>query len=148
MSMDGVSPSNREQGYILRRLLRRMTRAGMVLGIGAEVDLSPPLVGVVAETFSWLYPNLKNKQALIEKIFVEEESRFEKVLITGKREVEKALAGFTGNSSDLVNEAFNLYQSFGYPLEIFLEDVKDRGIEVDAEGFEIDFTEGKMSLCK
>src|SRR3990167_3640095 len=139
MSMDGVLPSNREQGYILRRLLRRMTRAGMVLGIDAKVDLSPPLVGVVAETFSWLYPDLKNKQALIEKIFVEEESRFEKVLVTGKREVEKTLTVFTGNCGDLVDEAFNLYQSFGYPLEIFLEDVNDRGIEVDAEGFEIDF---------
>jgi len=131
--MDGVIPSNKDQGYILRRLLRRMARAGLVLGIDLDHDISSSLVGEVVEMFSWIYPDLVEKQKAIEETFLEEENKFEKILEKGHKQVAKFLVGFSGTENDLAEQAFKFYQSMGYPYGIFLEDVKDAGIKVDVE---------------
>jgi alanyl-tRNA synthetase len=90
LGMDGVRPGNKDQGYILRRILRRMIRAGKSLGI--EKNISVHLVGSVINTLSWLYPELKSRQKEIENIFSAEEGKFNKTLINGAREMEKRLS--------------------------------------------------------
>lgn len=130
IAMDGVIPSNTEQGYILRQYLRRMVRAGMKLGVKKNITLD--LVESVTVSLSWLYPNLPEQQDLFINLFSEEEKRFRKVLQKGSRQVDNLLLGVKSASSEnLADIAFNLYQSVGYPFEIFLEDIKDRGIKTD-----------------
>ena len=140
MAMDGVEPSNKDQGYVLRRLLRRMVRTGMSLGV--EKDISVNLVGVVIETFKWLYPELADKKERIEKVFENEKVKFRKTLNAGAKEVAGIVKIYkdvmvTGSDSLEPNrvsgDAFDLYQSYGYPVEMFLEDLKDNGFKVDNE---------------
>jgi alanyl-tRNA synthetase len=142
LAMDGVMPSNKDQGYILRRLLRRMTRAGRILGV--ERDLSVSLVSVVVDTFSWLYPDLPEKKAEIETLVSQEEAKFGNTLEKGARELNKMsdeliLEAGSGNWAALVKRAFDMYQSLGYPVEIFMEDLRDRGIDVGDANFRADF---------
>ncbi|RJR26935.1 alanine--tRNA ligase [candidate division WWE3 bacterium] len=140
LAMDGVRPSNKDQGYMLRRLIRRMVRAARKLGF--EKDLSTRLVGVVTETLSWLYPDLPGMESEIKTVFENEEVKFLKTLEKGTKEVDKSLKKLTGNNlDDLVNIAFDLYQSLGYPAEIFIEDVKDKGISVNQNDFTKAFDE-------
>jgi alanyl-tRNA synthetase len=134
LAMDGLTPSNKDQGYALRRILRRMTRVGRVLGV--DQDISVRLVGKVVETFSWLYPDLVQKQESIEQIFEEEEVKFRKTLIAGQRELqkieEKVIADAkNGHLDEVAKAAFDLYQSLGYPTEIFIEELKDKGVGFD-----------------
>jgi len=133
LAMDGVIPSNKDQGYALRRILRRMTRAGRVLGV--EKDLSVNLVGTVAETFSWMYPQLLEKRKSIEETFEEEEVKFRLTLENGQKEIEKKLNKKTYETRELAQIAFDVYQSLGYPSELFLEEVKDKGIKIDLKEY-------------
>lgn len=137
LSMDGVVPSNKDQGYILRRLLRRMTRASRFLGV--ENDLSVNLVGRVVEMFKWVYPQLVEKRLYIEQIFAEEENKFRKTLARGDKEFNKNITGVNYSTKQLAQIAFDMYQSLGYPSEIFLEEVKDKGIAVSDKEFNAAF---------
>lgn len=128
LAMDGVLPSNRDQGYILRRLLRRMVRAGRKLDLNQDISVS--LVPVVVKMFSWLYSSLEEKQGNIQEVFSQEESKFRKTLEKGSRELEKKESELfeavkEGNLDFLSQQAFDMYQSFGYPFEMFTEDLKD-----------------------
>lgn len=129
MAMDGVLPSNKDQGYILRRLLRRMVRTGRVLGV--QKNISANLVSVIVDIYKWLYPELVEKQSAIEATFISEEDRFRTLLEKNAPTVEKQIDAMLGDSnkvniSELAETAFNLYQSLGYPTEMFVEDVKSR----------------------
>lgn len=125
LAMDGVIPSNKDQGYMLRRLLRRMVRAGRVLGV--EKDISVSLVSAVVTTMSWIYPQLVEKQKSIQDLFADEENKFAQTLARGSKEVAKVLEKVDlRDVPALAKAAFDLYQSTGYPSEIFLEDVRDR----------------------
>ena len=137
LAMDGVVPSNKDQGYLLRRLLRRMVRAGMQLGV--EKDISVNLVPVVCEMFAWMYPDLPEKQDNMQKLFAVEEEKFRKTLNAGAKEVNKRLERSDVKSleeQDLAQMAFAVYQSLGYPVEMFAEDLKDRGVVLDLDSFE------------
>ncbi len=128
LAMDGVTPSNKDQGYVLRRLLRRMVRAGRVLGV--EKDISTSLVPIVAEMFGWIYPELQEKRLEIEEVFSVEEAKFRKTLLAGSKEVSKRMSHLKLSELsvlDLGNIAFDVYQSLGYPVEMFIEDIKDLG---------------------
>jgi len=151
LGMDGVTPSNKDQGYILRRILRRMMRVGRKLGI--EKNISVQLVSVVVDTLGWLYPELEIKQKEIEVLFSVEEEKFSRTLDRGSREAEKEIkikvfdeVKISENLNiDLKQQlyasaasgvAFNLYQSLGYPPEMFVEDLKDKGIMINLKDFE------------
>lgn len=132
LAMDGAVPSNRDQGYILRRLLRRMIRAGRLLGIQKNIFVS--LVGTVCKTFFWLYPQLTEKQSYISKLFADEEEKFVKTLDKGAKIVAKMYTPENiGSKSveDFAGSSFEIFQSVGYPLELFIEDIKDMGARVD-----------------
>lgn len=133
LAMDGVIPSNKDQGYILRRLLRRMVRAGRTLGINEKVSVN--LVEVIVNNFSWIYPALTDKKNDITKTFNEEENKFRIILEKGTRLADKELATFKGNEKQLAEIAFNLYQSSGYPEEMLFEDVKEKLLPIDEKQF-------------
>jgi len=143
LAMDGVEPSNKDQGYILRRLLRRMIRSGRRLGI--KKDLSVNLVSSVVTTFSWLYPVLEEKKTLIEDMFKEEETKFSRTLEEGQRQIGKILSKKPNyDLSGWAKIAFDLYQSVGYPQEMCLEDLKENNIAI----FDKDFLKEFDSLVE
>ena len=150
LAMDGVMPSNKDQGYILRRLLRRMVRAARNLGL--EKDISVSLVPVVTDMLAWLYPELKERQDGIMHTFGAEEEKFRKTLNRGAKEFAKQKDNVVKHVNDnyldaLAQVAFDLYQSLGYPFEMFVEDLREAvgGLEAEFEA-DLDETFGKMFL--
>ena len=138
MAMDSVIPGNKDQGYIMRRLLRRVVRAGMTLGVESNMSLS--LVPVVCEMMEWLYPQLPDKEDTIKQIFSAEEEKFKITLRQGKEAVEKFFnKAFTQNIKLLAGAAFSLYQSIGYPEEMFYADLHERNIQISEEEFYKEF---------
>lgn len=132
--MDGVSPSNKDQGYILRRLLRRLTRFGMQVGITKDVSLN--LVDVVVQTYSWLYPQLQDASDQIKVLFDAEEKKFIKTLNNGQIQTSKLIKQNNNFfTKDWAKVAFELYQSMGYPHEMFLQDLSDNQIKINNEDF-------------
>lgn len=135
LAMDGVTPSNKDQGYALRRILRRIIRFGKKLGVNKSISVD--LVPTVVEMFSWMYPQLVDKQTEICKLFEAEEEKFAKTFEKGSREVAKYFE--TSPSTDLktlAQKSFDLFQSIGYPKETFFDDLRDRGFKVNLTEFD------------
>ena len=115
---DGGRPSNVDRGYILRRLLRRMTRHMNKL----EIDLSK-LAGIVdisIDSLKELYPELDANREEIKKVIIEEKDKFVKTLKNGEKEFEKAMNRVKSQGSDLIDAktVFNLYETYGFPPEM------------------------------
>lgn len=124
---DGVSPSNVERGYILRRLVRRSIRHASLLKIGQ--DFLPDLSKTVIKTYENTYPNLVEHQELIIQELQKEEQKFKTALEQGTREFEK----IKGNIS--AKDAFDLYQNFGFPIELTQELASEKHSQLDVHGF-------------
>jgi len=128
---DGIVPGNSEQGYVLRRLIRRAVRYSKKLEIPTEADLTTPLVKEILKIYSD-YDILKNnKQKIIDELN-KEEDKFEKTL-------EKGLKQFNKMSLDGEihgKEAFLLYQSYGFPIEMTKELADEKEVGVDEKGFQ------------
>ena len=132
LAMDGVVPSNKDQGYILRRLIRRVVRAGRSLGV--EKNISVNTVPVTGSMFSWLYPELGERVDGIQEIFAAEEEGFRGTLSKAEPKVIKKVEKLVEVVASTENEpmmnlaakaAFDAYQSWGVPVEFF----KDKLIE-------------------
>ncbi|HCC83838.1 TPA: alanine--tRNA ligase [Candidatus Uhrbacteria bacterium] len=135
MVMDGVLPANKDQGYILRRLVRRAIRHGRKLNI----ESSKMIAAVIDEVVSSLgesYPMLVEKKAAIATAIDDEAKKFEKTLAQGLREFQKVWDKTKSISGE---DAFNLYQSFGFPLEVTQELAAEQGQQVDREVFAGEF---------
>lgn len=129
----GITPSNVDQGYVLRRLIRRATRFASHLGI-AQGKLSE-IAQVVVGKYEKAYPELKeNKEKITREIAMEEE-RFQKTITQGLREFDKLAEKLTGDVID-GKSAFRLYDTFGFPIEFTLEIAAERGLTVDKAGFD------------
>jgi alanyl-tRNA synthetase len=127
---DGVQPSNTEQGYFVRRLIRRAVRYADGLGI-TKTTLSQA-VQSVADMYRDTYPELMAKSSIIEKTISEEEGRFRKTLERGMRELER----FAGRGEISAHDAFQLFTTYGFPLELVIEEAGAKGIkQIDIEGF-------------
>ena len=129
LAMDSVLPSNKDQGYILRRLLRRIVRAGRNLGLDKNISVS--LVPVAGNMFSWLYPELEDRIEDIQKTFSMEEDKFRKTLDKAKPKVVKVIDALDKPMVDEVapsKAAFDASQSWGYPVEMFKEDLVEKGV--------------------
>lgn len=125
---DGVTPSNTERGYILRRLLRRAVRYAN--GLNLPEEKLAHYAGIVIDKYSPIYSNLKTSADNIQEEIAAEERRFRTTLARGLREFEKA-AG-----SDISGEtAFILFSTYGFPIEMTTELAKERGLNVDLAGF-------------
>ncbi|XOB46237.1 MAG: alanine--tRNA ligase [Candidatus Nealsonbacteria bacterium] len=133
LTADGVLPSNVEQGYILRRILRRAIRFGKVLNL--PNNFLVPLAKKVIEIYKDVYPEVKSSQTDSLTVIQKEEERFEKTLKKGLKQLEKVSAKGKISGSD----AFHLYDTYGFPLELTEELAKEKGIKVDKEGFKEEF---------
>src|SRR3989344_1263810 len=125
---DGVGPWHTEGGYVVRRLIRRATRHAHRLGL-TENTLAP-LVSEVTGVYRSVYPELAEKKGKIENTISIEEQKFGETLAKGLSRFEK-LAGKNISGTD----AFMLFTTYGFPLEITMELAKERNISVDIEGF-------------
>lgn len=115
LAADGVYPSNKAQGYFSRRLIRRSVRYGKELGL--ETNFIAELVPVVTKIYAQPYPEMEAQKEKIAQIFDIEESKFKKAIDKGLKELAK-LTNFTAG------DAFGLYETFGFPLELSLEEAK------------------------
>ncbi len=117
----GISPDNSGQGYVIRRLIRRAIRYGKHLGLKSFTD---KVAEVVIDNFKDVYPELlKNKNFVLNNLKLEEE-KFEKTLENGLKEFEKGV------------DPFDLYQSYGFPIELTEELAKEKGIKINREEFD------------
>ena len=128
----GVSPANVDQGYVLRRLIRRAVRYGMEIGM--PEGFTGEIAKVIIEQYKDVYPELKRNEAFVLDQLALEETRFAKTLKQGNREFEK-LAQRVRDSRIDGESAFHLYDTYGFPVEMTCELAKDAGLTVDMEGF-------------
>ncbi|WP_373110318.1 alanine--tRNA ligase [Lachnoclostridium sp. Marseille-P6806] len=136
MISDGIMPSNEGRGYVLRRLLRRAARHGRLLGI--EGRFMAELSKAVIELSKDGYPELEEKKPMILKVLAEEEEKFNKTIdqglaILGEMEAEMEKKGETVLSGD---NAFKLYDTYGFPLDLTIEILEEKNMTVDEEGFQ------------
>ena len=139
----GVSPSNVDQGYVLRRLIRRAVRFGMELGM--PEGFTAEIGKVVIDQYAEVYPELKQNENFVLEQFKLEETRFARTLRQGEREFEKAVSRMGENKVIDGVVAFNLYATYGFPIEMTRELAKEHGLTVDEAGFEKHFAEHQKS---
>ena len=134
----GVTPSNVDQGYILRRLIRRALRYAM------QLDMPERALGMIARTviedYGTVYPELSENAERIVKELDTEEARFQRTLVNGMREFERIKGKFENGIIDGKN-AFRLFDTFGFPIEFTEEMARENGLTVDVEGFHAAFEE-------
>ncbi len=128
---DGIVPNKKDQGYFTRRLIRRAIRYANKLGINKS--FTSELSEAVIVAYKDAYPELKEHQATIQKELANEEEKFQKTLKAGLLKISQDLE----NRKDINGQqAFELYATFGFPLEVLVEEVESRGNTVDIKGFE------------
>ena len=130
LAAEGVLPSNVEEGYVLRRILRRAIRFGKLLDLPKGFLI--PLAQKVIEIYKDIYPEVKSKEADILTVIQKEEEKFSKTLERGLKEFEKIAR--KGDISGL--DAFHLFDTYGFPLELTEELAKEKKLKVDIKGFE------------
>jgi alanyl-tRNA synthetase len=138
---DGVMPSNEGRGYVLRRIMRRAMRHAHMLGAKDPVmhRLVPALVGQMGQAF----PELGRAQALITETLRLEETRFRQTLDRGLRLLEDELGQLPEGAALPGTAAFRLYDTFGFPLDLTQDALREKGRAVDLEGFEAAMAEQK-----
>lgn len=151
----GVAPGNVDQGYVVRRLIRRAIRSGKQLGVVAEAWVELIALEVI-EFYKEVYPELERNTAKLIKELTDEEAKFSKTLEQGEKEAEKVFKKYLGEKvveavaehEGLVErgehaetnnvsgvDAFNLFQTYGFPLEMIEELALERGLIIDRESF-------------
>lgn len=136
LAADGVYPSNKEQGYFSRRLVRRAIRYGKMIGI--ETAFVAEIIPTIVEIYHLAYPEIAEKQTTITEVLVLEEEKFRQSLVKGLKEIEK-VPSLTGEI------AFKLYETYGFPLELTEEIAKERGQKVDSAAFQAAFNQHKTA---
>ncbi len=136
---DGITPSNVDQGYILRRLIRRAIRSARQLRIEHDGTFTPAIAKAVIAQYGHIYPQLQERHAAIGEVLGREEQQFGKTLKEGMKQFERA-AGEAGTQMDGTT-AFHLYDTYGFPLELTKELAQEKGLTVDETGFKKKFEE-------
>ena len=133
---DGVLPSNEGRGYVLRRIIRRASRHGRLLGIKGPFLFEG--VEKVIEVMGQAYPELARERELIKRVVKKEEERFSKTLEKGLNILQELIEELKAKGEKVIpgEEVFKLYDTFGFPLDLILEVANDEGLEVDVETFE------------
>ncbi len=144
MICDGVMPSNEGRGYVLRRLLRRAARHGRLLGI--EGAFLSKLCEIVIQENEGAYPELREKADYVKKIISIEEERFDATIDTGLNILSGMLDELQKNGKKTLSgdDAFKLYDTFGFPIDLTKEIIEEKGFDVDEEAFKNLMTEQKV----
>ena len=135
MISDGIMPSNEGRGYVLRRLLRRACRHGRLLGI--EKGFLPELAKTVIEGSKDGYPELEEKREFILKVISKEEEQFNKTIDQGLGILSDMIEKMEADGSKTLGgeDAFRLYDTYGFPLDLTKEILEEKGMDADEEGF-------------
>ena len=135
MISDGIMPSNEGRGYVLRRLLRRACRHGRLLGI--EGSFIPELAQTVIEGSKDGYPELEEKKDFILKVIAKEEDQFNKTIDQGLGILADMTAKMEAEQTTTLSgaDAFKLYDTYGFPIDLTKEILEEKGMQVDEEGF-------------
>lgn len=138
---DGGRPSNIDRGYILRRLIRRMTRHLNKLQI--SLDELGGLIDLDIEILKEMYPDLDKNKEIIKKVILEEKDKFVKTLSHGEREFEKAIQKLKQENKDIIDgqTIFKLYETYGFPPEITADLAEEQGFKIDMTEFDKLFKE-------
>ena len=136
MISDGINASNEGRGYVLRRLIRRAARHIRMLGIPDH--FMPVLSETVIECSKDAYPELEEKKAMILKTLADEADRFYKTLDQGMKKLGEMIDGLKAEGKTELSgaDAFKLYDTYGFPLDLTGDVLEDEGMTVDTEGFE------------
>ncbi|MBQ2426403.1 MAG: alanine--tRNA ligase, partial [Lachnospiraceae bacterium] len=148
MISDGIMPSNEGRGYVLRRLLRRAARHGRKLGIEGKflANLSDTVIALSKDG----YPELEEKKVMIFKVLTEEEDKFNKTIDQGLAilaDMEETMKA-EGTTKLSGADAFKLYDTYGFPLDLTKEILEEKNFEVDEEGFAACMKEQKEKARK
>ena len=138
---DGVLPSKDGRGYVLRRIMRRAMRHAHL--IGAEDPLLHRLVPSLVQQMGAAYPELVQAQAMIEETLLQEEARFRTTLDRGLKLLEDEISQLRPGGSLPGKTAFKLYDTFGFPLDLTQDALRDEKMTVDTEGFDVAMSEQK-----
>ncbi|QZY57009.1 alanine--tRNA ligase [Crassaminicella profunda] len=135
MVCDGIMPSNEGRGYVLRRLLRRAARHGKLLGIKGE--FLTQLVDSVLEVSSGAYPELLERKEYIKKVITIEEERFQETIDQGSEILKGYMEELKGENKNILSgeNAFRLYDTYGFPLELTKEILEEENMTADEKGF-------------
>lgn len=135
MIADGITASNTDRGYVLRRLIRRVVRHGRLIGIDGQ------FITKAAETAIQLseeeYPNVRARETLIQEELQREESRFLETLERGEKLLTEIIDKTDKNSKISGVDAFTLYDTYGFPLELTQEIAEEQGLTIDVDAFEV-----------
>ena len=135
MVCDGVCPSNEGRGYVLRRLLRRAARHGRLLGIKGTFLYN--IADTVIRESENAYPQLAEKRDYIKRVIKIEEERFSETIDSGLSILEGKIAELEKNGEKLLSgeDAFRLYDTYGFPIDLTVEILEEKGLEADTDGF-------------
>ena len=132
----GIKPSNKDQGYILRRLIRRAIRHAKKLDIDINSDWDERISLLIIDKYKKYYEELERNKSVVLENIKNEKIKFNKTLEKGLKEFEKK------SDKDIDSDtAFHLYDTFGFPIELTLELAKEKGLNVDLDGFNTKFKE-------
>jgi len=139
---DGGRPSNVDRGYILRRLIRRMTRHCNKLQIDLDKNLKV-LIEMNIDNLKEMYPELEANRQTILNVIIEEKEKFMKTLVHGEKEFEKEVVKARKEGKNKIDGAtvFKLYETYGFPPELTADVAKEKGIEIDVSEFDRLFKE-------
>jgi alanyl-tRNA synthetase len=142
---DGALPSNTEAGYVVRRLIRRAVRFGRELGI--EHPFLGTLSGAVVDLFHEVYPELVSRQAAISAAIAAEESKFQNTLQRGMRQYQRVAGALVEGGEDTLSgtAVFDLFETYGFPLELTVELAHEQGLKVDEAGFQASYAAHRQS---
>ncbi len=138
---DGVMPSNEGRGYVLRRIMRRAMRHAHMLG--AQDPVMHRLVPALVRQMGGAYPELSRAQSLIEETLRTEESKFKQTLDRGLRLLDDELSSLAEGAALPGAAAFKLYDTYGFPLDLTQDALREKGREVDLKGFDAAMAEQK-----
>ena len=134
----GIKPSNTDQGYILRRLIRRAIRYAKKLEININSNWEEEIANLIIDKYKKYYVELEENRQVVIEVLKSEKIKFNKTLEKGLKEFEKIASKIDNGKMDKDN-AFRLYDTFGFPIELTIELASEMGIEVDVEGFKEKF---------
>ncbi|MDP3196346.1 alanine--tRNA ligase [Tabrizicola sp.] len=138
---DGVMPSNEGRGYVLRRIMRRAMRHAHMLG--AQDPVMHRLVPALVRQMGGAYPELSRAQSMIEETLRSEETKFKQTLDRGLRLLDDELSGLAEGAALPGAAAFKLYDTYGFPLDLTQDALREKGREVDVQGFDAAMAEQK-----
>jgi len=133
---DGIMPSNEGRGYVLRRIIRRASRHGRMLGV--TEPFAHRLVETVAEIMKDCYPELLESEKVIRGVTLGEEESFGDTLENGMRLIKETIHAEKSKGSDIISgaELFKLYDTYGFPMDLAVEIVQEAGMKADTAGYE------------